>query len=266
MEKIVRFGEDYHDKFNTQTYLESYFSDLSSEIHLIPLPFIHQFYQSFDSEKNLKILDFGTGPSIINFISAAPYASEIVLSEYTENNREALRQWLEKHPKAHDFTLFFKYVVVDVEGGEEKDITAREKKLRSTIKAIVPCDVNKDPLLPTQFMGEYDVITSTLCLDGACQSLDDYNAAIKRFSQLLKSGGKIFIFGLEPNTEISDPGMYPVGNEFFHNIRLSKEMIIRALENAKFINIKRVVSEFKTQLFPDGPRMPVIYTAVKQVV
>ena len=49
---------------------------------------------------------------------------------------------------------------------------------------------------------------TTLCLDGACQSLDDYNAAIKRFSQLLKPGGKIFIFGLERNTEISDPGMY----------------------------------------------------------
>ena len=71
MGKIIQFGEDYHDKFNTQTYLESYFSDLSSEIHLIPLPFIHQFYQSFDSDKKLKILDVGAGPSIINFISAA---------------------------------------------------------------------------------------------------------------------------------------------------------------------------------------------------
>ena len=262
MEKIIRFGEDYHDKFSTKAYLDK----LSSEIHLIPLPFIHQFYQSFASEKNLKILDVGTGPSIINLISAAPFASEIVLSEYTENNRQALRQWLEKHPKAHDFTKFFKYVVIDVEGGEEKDITAREKKLRSSIKAIVPCDVNKDPLLPTEFMGEYDVITSTLCLDSACYSLDDYNAAIKRFSQLLKAGGKIFIYGLERNTEISDPCMYPVGNEFFRDIRLSKEMIIRALEKAKFINIKRVVSEFKTQLSPDDPIMPVIYTAVKQVV
>ena len=115
-------------------------------------------------------------------------------------------------------------------------------------------------------MGEYDVLSSTLCLDGACKRLDDYNAAIKRFSQLLKPGGEIFIFGLERNTEISHLGMYPVGNEFFHNIRLSREMIIRALENAKFINIERVVSEFKTQLFPDGPSTPVIYTAVKQVV
>ena len=260
MEKIIRFGEDYHDKFSTKAYLDK----LSSEIHLIPLPFIHQFYQSFASENNLKILDVGTGPSIINLISAAPFASEIVLSEYTENNRQALRQWLEKHPKAHDFTKFFKYVVIDVEGGEEKDITAREKKLRSSIKAIVPCDVNKDPLLPTEFMGEYDVITSTLCLDSACYSLDDYNAAIKRFSQLLKPGEKIFIFSMERNTEISDPGMYPVGNKFFHNIRLSKEMIIRALENAEFINLQRVASEFKSQLFPDGLRTPVIYTAVKQ--
>ena len=106
MEKIVRFGEDYHDKFDTQAFLESYFSDLSDEFHTFPLPYIHKFYQSFHSDKKLKILDIGTGPIIINFISAAPYASEIVLSDYTENNREALRQWLEKHPKAHDWTLF----------------------------------------------------------------------------------------------------------------------------------------------------------------
>ena len=267
MEKIVRFGEDYHDKFDTQAFLESYFSDLSDEFHTFPLPYIHKFYQSFHSDKKLKILDIGTGPIIINFISAAPYASEIVLSDYTESNREALRQWLEKDPKAHDWTLFFKHIVIDIEGGEEKDVAVREKKLRSSIKAIVPCDVTKDPLLPTEFMEEYDVLSSTLCLESACKSVDDYNAAVKRFFQLLKPGGKMFIYGLERNTEFSHPAMYKVGNEFFNDIRLSKELITKALENAGFINIERVASEFKTQkLFPHHDCWPVIYTAVKQVV
>ena len=180
----------------------------------------------------------------------------------------ALRQWLEKHPKAHDWTLFFKYVVIDIEGGEEKDVAVREKKLRSSIKAIIPCDVTKDPLLPMEFMEElYDVISSTLCLDCACKTVDDYNAAVKRFFQLLKSGGKIFIYGLERNTEFSHQAMYKVENEFFHNIRLSKELITNALENAGFIKIERVVSEFKTQQPPTDPhRRPVLYTAVKQVV
>ena len=266
MEKIVRFGEDYHDKFNTQAYLESYLSDLSSEVIMFPLPYIHQFYQSFDSDKKLKILDIGSGPSIVNSISAVPYSSEIVLSEYTESNREALRRWLEKDPKAHDWTLFLRYVVIDIEGGEEKDVALREKKLRSSIKAIVPCDVTKDPLLPTEFMREYDVLSSTLCLDCACKTVDDYNAAVKRFFQLLKPGGKIFIYGLERNTKFSHPAMYKVGNEFFNDIRLSKELITTSLESAGFINIEMVVSEFKTQPLPDDPRWPVIYTAVKQVV
>ena len=64
-------------KFDTQAFLELYFSDLSDEFHMFPLLYIHKFYQSFLSDKKLKSLDIGTGPIIINF---APFASEIVLS------------------------------------------------------------------------------------------------------------------------------------------------------------------------------------------
>lgn len=92
----------------------------------------------------------------------------------------------------------FKHVVVDVEGGEEKDIAVREAILRSSIKAIVPCDATKDDmLLPTAYAGQYDVIQSMLCLEGACHTRDDYTPMLKRLTQFLKPNGKIVLYHIE---------------------------------------------------------------------
>ena len=101
----ILFGEDYFDKFNPQNFLQAYYgvANLSS-IHLFKLKQVHEFYQSYPSSAKLKILDIGSGPAIANMISAAPYAAEIVLSEYTEANRSALLQWLNNDPGAFDWT------------------------------------------------------------------------------------------------------------------------------------------------------------------
>ena len=85
----------------------------------------------------LKILDIGTGPVIARAISAAPYASEIVLSEYVEASREALLQWLKNDPKAHDWTPIFKHIVVDLEAKSEEEVPIRAELLRKVIKAVV---------------------------------------------------------------------------------------------------------------------------------
>ena len=57
--------------------------------HRHSLSVLHEFYKSDGLPPvGLKILEFGAGPVICYEISAALYASEIVLSEYTEKNRE----------------------------------------------------------------------------------------------------------------------------------------------------------------------------------
>lgn len=86
---------------------------------------------------------------------------------------------------------------MDVEGGEDKDIAVREEKIRSSIKAVVPCDVTKDPLLPQQYMGQYDVVQSMLCIGNAVLTNDEYTTAIKRLSHVLKPNGKLIIYHIE---------------------------------------------------------------------
>ena len=188
-------GEQYHKGFDTQIYLKTRYSSTSNIFITSPLPYVYHTYKTLGAaNKCLKILDVGAGPSISNVISAAPYASEIVLAEYTENNRRALQQWLDRDPEAFDWTTFIKHVVVNVEGGEEKDIAVREDKIRSSIKAVVPCDITKDPLLPQEYMGQYDVVQSMLCIDAAVQTKDEYTMVFKRLSQFLKPNGKLIVY------------------------------------------------------------------------
>ena len=257
----VHFGEQYHDQFDTQTYLKMRYS-LPSTLFTSHLPHLYNVYQTLGAvNKCLKILDVGAGPSISNVISAAPYASEIVLAEYTENNRRALQQWLDRDPEAFDWTTFIKHIVVDVEGGEEKDIAVREYKIRSSIKAVVPCDITKNPLLPQaqEYMGQYDVVQSMLCIHVAIQTKDEYVVVFKKLSQFLKPNGKLIMYAIEGVNDIKS-GRYPVGDKWFKYVGATKEFIIKSLVAAGFSDISRVTTEMAPET-PEDPKIPALYTA-----
>ena len=198
---------------------------------------LHEFYQSYLSTAKLKILEIGTGPSIANIISAAPYAAEIVLSEYTEANRSALLQWLNNDPNAFDWTHVFKYIVVDLEGKTEEVIQA--ELVRKVVKAVVPCDVTQDPPIPNEYVDQYDVVTDFLCLVSVCAMTEDYTAALVRLHTLLKPGGKVVLYSSETdNTQT--PVSYPVGPLYYFGLCLSRDVIFKSLEQAGFCDVKRV--------------------------
>ena len=191
------FGQDY-DKFNPQDYLHTYYSADTLGLHpthLLTLKTLHDYYQSYEStEANLKILDVGSGPVISQTISAAPYAAEIVLSEYAEANRAALSQWLNNGPNAFDWTHIIKHVVVNLEGKREEEVPIRAELVRKVIKAVVHCDANRDPPIPQEYVGQYDIVTAFVCLSAACATREEYVSALVRLHALLKSGGKIVLY------------------------------------------------------------------------
>ena len=237
MENVL-FGEDYCDKFNPQDYLQMYYSGTNlGPFHLFGLKGVHEFYQSYPSTARLKILDIGSGPTIAYAISAAPHAAEIVLSEYAEANRSSLLQWLQKDPDAFDWTHAFKHVVVDLEGKSEEEVPTRAELVRKVIKAVVPCDVTRDPPIPTEYVDKYDVVTDYLCLVSACATTEDYVAALVRLHALLKPGGKIVLFTPELKSALT-PATYLVGRHRFFGLRLSRDFIFKSLEQACFCDVK----------------------------
>ena len=231
----VSSGENYRDDFDPQAYLRSY--DAVTEFHTHPIKLVHELFHSYGSTSaGLKVLDYGAGPIVFFAISAARQASEIILSEYTEKNREALQHWLKKAPEAHDWTPFFKYVVQDLEGLGEEEVAKRQEDVR-TLVTVVKCDIYQDPPIQSGYEGPYDVILSSLCLESACTSVEDYAVAVSRLSTLLKPGGKIGICFIETGGDNAPTHFYMVGTQRFVAINITESAMRSALENAGFYNI-----------------------------
>ena len=102
------------EDFDSDSYLKTRFRSVNVGGRvLFPLEMFHREF--LDLPGSLKILDYGTGPVIMNQISPATKASEIILAEYSSRNRDALRSWLHDKPGAFDWSPFFQHVVQNLE-------------------------------------------------------------------------------------------------------------------------------------------------------
>ena len=253
----------HYVEFESQAYLKRYYSNqgvTSYPNSVFCFTNLYNIYQSLGkTNHSLTILDVGTGPSIAHSISAAPYASEIVLSDYAEGSRKVLQQWVDKDPQAYDWTPYFQHIVVDIEGGEEKDVPAREENLRSSIKAIVPCDATNDPPLPTEYMKQYDVVQSFMALECACSTRDDFVPILRRLAKLLKPNGTLIIYSTE-RIDSQQPAQYCLEGKWFKYIRLWPDFILESLTNAGFCDITRQYKD-ASQSPPDDPKSYGFYIA-----
>ena len=126
MAENILSGTDYHEKFQASEYLKRYYGKPAGPFYT-SLGLYHEVFRSLPT--GLRILDYGSGLSIRTTISAATKASEIVLSDYTEDCRKAVRQWLEKEPDAFDWSHYFSHVVKDLEGKGEKEVEKRKEEV-----------------------------------------------------------------------------------------------------------------------------------------
>ena len=243
MEEQPLFGESYHSMFNPKIYLKEYYGDVKDN-HTITSPMkpVYDFYKSLDATRfgsgGLKVLDLGCGPVIANVISAAEFASEIILAEYTELSCKEITKWLDKDLDAHDWTPFFTYIVTEVEGRSSEEIAVREEKLRSAIKAVVPCDLTKDPILSSEYMQEYDVVQAFLSLEPASSSKEEYLSILKRVRLLVKPGGTFILYSVQRSEELPGPGVYEVKGVQFSDLRVSVEFVKSSLRSAGFNSIQ----------------------------
>ncbi len=262
------FGEDYHGSFDPGTFLAERYkkSDLSSAgKNASILKALHDLFASLgarspsSSQPSLKVLDFGAGPVIMCAISAARFASEIVLSDYAESCRAAVNQWLQGDPNAHDWTPYFQHVVRILEGNAtEGEVAARQELVRAAIKAVVHCDITQDPPIQQGYEGPYDVVIASLVLVASCKTLEDYASGVAKLVRLLKPGGKIFIVSEERKKE--SEGNWPVGPRKWFCLHLTERDVVTALQQAGCGDV-----EVQRLPWPDRPYMHalLIVTATK---
>ena len=233
--KLMASRQNY-ELFDPWDYVEDEYDTVSDPFHRHSLKLMHEFYKSYGSPPaGLKVLEFGTGPVVIYEISASLYASEIVLSEYTEKNRELLQMWLDRDPEAPDWSPFFECVVQELEGKSKEEVAMREEKLRQVVKAVIPCDIHKDTPIEPAYHGPYDVVFTCQCLECACTSLEEFSGAVSKLAKFVKPGGKLVIVTMEG---AGDNFFYMVGDEKFFGISIREETVTTMLQQAGFHDIK----------------------------
>ena len=177
-------GKDYETQFHVKLFLEKYYSSLAgSDFHHFHLQQRHHFFEKYCRKwdrSSAKMLEFGSGPVISNIISAAPYVQKIVLATYLEREREEIALWKNGTEDAHDWSPFFKYVVGDLESKPgEAAWLEREALLRSRV-TITSCDITQESPIEITAESEampYSIICTSLCLEVACNTYDEYKAA-----------------------------------------------------------------------------------------
>ena len=226
----VNIGGDYHEKFDPARFLEGYTRCEGRTQHMLRC-----FYDAFHKmPENLKVLDYGSGPSLMPAMTAVTKASEIILCEYSPKNREVLRQWLHGEDASFDWTPHFDFVVRQLEGNlMEEAVKERQKQVRETVKAVVHCDLTEDPLIEKGYDQVYDAVISSLVIDTVPQTFEEFAMLLKRLGGLVKQGGALLLYFVE------DPsGFYLVGDNKFYTFSVTSQSAESAVAAAGFRNIK----------------------------
>ena len=202
------------------------------------------------------MLEFGGGPVIENLISAAPYVWEILFAAYSENERKEVELWKDNKQGAHDWSPILQYVFNELECKDgETAWQEREDLIHSRIKAIIACDIFQE--YPLEIKQEpFDIVSTSLCLEAACKSYNEYKTAVKKLGKLLKLGGLMMIAAAECET------FYMVGGKRWFYLSLTLAQITEALELAGFVILEAdrdpapieqvnnpTVSDYKAVLF-----------------
>ena len=95
---------------------------------------------------------------------------------------------------------------------------------------MVPCDISQDPPIAKGFAKpHYNVVMSILCLESVCESKDDYKAAIRKLTSLIKPGGYLLLY-CSLNT-IDSYGHYHIGENKFTFLGVSLEFVLQSLKD-----------------------------------
>ena len=230
----IMASQQEYELFDPWKYVKQDYSTVDA-FHRHSLQLLHEFYETYGSPPaGLKVLEFGTGPIIIYEISTSLYASEIVLSEYTDKNRKALQKWLDDDPDTLKWSPFFEYVVQELEGKSKEEVVLREEKLRQVVKAVIPCDIHKDTPVEPAYQGPYDVVFTCQCLECACGSLEEFSGAVSKLAKLVKPGGKLVIV---TTVGAGDTFFYMAGDKKYFGISIGEETVTAILQQEGFHDI-----------------------------
>jgi len=252
VEKIKRGKSDqplllsHWDDWNPKEYLETYFVNLGKDSDE-NLSFLIKKLKKLNSNKKMKILDFGSGPTIFSGLAAAPYASEIHLSDYLSSNLQEINKWIRSDTDAFDWSTCTKKVLeLEISQNSEIDVHNRENLLRSKVKKVFRSDASLNWPIFSESIERYPIVISNFCADSATSSKEIWRGYMKNIFNTVERNGMILLAALR-NCEYYFSGKHRFPSANVNEIDLLK--ILKANEFTKIDIEVRDVEECQAEGF-----------------
>lgn len=196
---------DYVHGFIPRDYLYEYYSDMGAENKAL-LRFLARVF--IDLKPRGRLLDFGSGPTVYQLISACTTMDEIHVSDYLQVNLDEIDLWLKGSPEAFDWHEFVR-TAIELEDGtpDLADVKTRVALMRKCVKQVVRCDAQLSPAIAD--VEPYDVVLSNFCAESISENTNQFRHRLHNIVGLLKPGGLLIIASL-----LGASG-YKVGDKIF---------------------------------------------------
>ena len=122
----------YTPDFDAKSYLQTRFSRLLwHQLHILKWfrEFFDKYLTMMDSKAQVTstptvMAEISGGPCIANMTVATPYVSEIVFSDYLQQNLKEVELWKSNDPSAYDWSPYLRYINGPFKGpsGEKRDL------------------------------------------------------------------------------------------------------------------------------------------------
>lgn len=186
---------DVWGSWNAREYLEEYFGKFSADVRTTT-KFVTTELSKLKDTPLSRVLDFGSGPTIIGIAGTVPYVREIHIADYLDSNLNEIRSWLENEPNSFDFTDTVSFTL-ELEGIDPSAATIRRRseELKSRIVKVLRCDAGSITPLGRD-ADTYPLIISLYCADSATSSKRMWQIYMKNILSLLEPGGTIIVSAL----------------------------------------------------------------------
>ena len=216
------------ENFQPAVYVKQYYEYLGDENRAI-LKFLWRQFQRCPEDADM--LDFGCGPTIYQFIAAAPKVRTIHVADSLDTNFKAIQDWVAGKPEVFSWREYIRetLAIENSAAVSSADIHEREQLIKQKIARFLHCNLGGSPPIDGVAQASYDVLMANYCLEFLPAHID-FEAGMAEILSLLRPGGR-FIFQFLRRTPD-----YPVGEHRFLCRQIDEDDFLRILPKCGFLS------------------------------
>ena len=214
----------FDDNWNPEAYLETYYNRGVHSDERQTYEWVANILQK-DNRGYESMLEVGSGPTVHNIPLFIPYVGSVDMSDYLENNLAQIRKWVNRDPKAHDWSAYIGECLRIEQGSyEPADIEKRADAMRQKIRMLRHVDLSQPKPLGDESV--YPLVTAFYCMGGATKSIEQWQQFMGGIMSLVAPKGRLII------TDFKKATSYHVGEAIFPNATIDEHVMASVLKNS----------------------------------